>query len=63
MEVREKKSEVVLCSRLTENVKFLRRSRAVTKERNPKKCTKKGDARAKLFFWPIYTLCFFAVLS
>ena len=35
----------------TWNQAFLRRRSAVTKERNPKKCTKKGDARAKWFFF------------
>ena len=37
------------------------RNRATT-AKNSKKCTKKGDTRAKVFFLPIQTYCFFAVL-
>ena len=47
MEVEEKKKKVVvLGSRPPQNVKFSRRSYAVT----AKKCTKKRDARAELLF-------------
>ena len=58
MEVEEKKKKVVvLGSRPPQNVKFSRRSYAVT----AKKCTKKRDARAKLtscYYKPIAFLPF-----
>ena len=63
MEVREKKSKVVvLCSRFTENGEIRHFYVVVVQWR--KKEIQKGDARAKCFFFLlIYTQCLFAILS